>query len=134
VTLASATNAFTVWRRSGGDAARTGTCARNGCTNTFERYNAQTRYCSDRCAWNADNDRRRQREQEASRRTVECGVCGTPFETTRDDRRYCGEKCGNVARTRRKRATAVTATERAILTDTNPESTLASTQPGEDAA
>jgi len=133
--LSSAQNAFTVWQRGGGTADRTVVCARIGCGTRFERFNANARFCSDKCSWTVANLRRTKRRQASTMRTVTCGLCGTTFQTTRAARQWCSETCATAGRKRRsrERATAVTENPPAFPTSTHPEHTLASTHPGEDA-
>lgn len=61
-----------------------------GCTAQFVCRSARGRWCSDRCRWKADRQRRRQPRKPINR---ECASCGHQFATMVRSQIYCSRPC-----------------------------------------
>lgn len=72
------------------------------CGEEFEAKRARTKYCSNKCKW-ATND-----ERKASPRT--CRSCGTEFSSETRSQRYCSKECKAKVTTKKRVRTKTTKT------------------------
>jgi endogenous inhibitor of DNA gyrase (YacG/DUF329 family) len=64
------------------------------CGKRFLGRRESLSYCSEPCARDARNERRRAaRRQQREPRTRKCVVCGASFKHQRKTRRYCSARC-----------------------------------------